>query len=282
MATKRMFARLIIESGEFEDLSAKAQMIYIRMNLIADDDGFAEGGSPMRTMEGTQDDLDELEAQGFIVKVPGKKRLYHIKDWMIHNTLDKTKYNPSPYKGLLQSLYPNKGEYISKLPAWERPKTDENSSSNSPVPNGYRLGTDSVPQVSSSLGSGSDIDLGKIQDNGYVVPNSNVIPLNNNTSKSICCSSSSYTPPTIEEVEEYFNNNYNDDLIEYGLDAHHEAEGFILYNDKNGWKNCSGSMHWKYYADNFIRISIDRAKSKRQTGEKIEHDDNPLLKAKWY
>lgn len=120
MANRRMFSRTIIESGEFEDLSPLAQLLYFRMGMIADDDGFAEGGASMRAIGAAQETLDELESDGFLTKVPGKKRLYHIRGWRLNNSLEPKKYNKSPYFDKLQEMYPDKDDYVSVLPAWSR------------------------------------------------------------------------------------------------------------------------------------------------------------------
>ena len=88
MANRRMLSRTIVESGEFEELSPMAQLLYMRMNLVADDDGFADCYALSRLLGTTQDEFDELADAGFIKKVQGRKCLYHIRHWRTHNSLE--------------------------------------------------------------------------------------------------------------------------------------------------------------------------------------------------
>ena len=41
MAEKRMFAKTIVESGAFYNLSPKAQCLYLHLNMNADENSFA-------------------------------------------------------------------------------------------------------------------------------------------------------------------------------------------------------------------------------------------------
>ena len=105
MANRRMLSRTVIESGEFEELSHIGQLLYMRMNLIADDDGFAECYALSRMLGVGQKEFDELAASGFVNKVQGRKCLYHIRHWRTHNTLEKNKYHASDYRDKLAELY---------------------------------------------------------------------------------------------------------------------------------------------------------------------------------
>lgn len=120
MANRRMLSRTIVESGEFEELSPMAQLLYMRMNLVADDDGFADCYALSRLLGTTQDEFDELADAGFIKKVQGRKCLYHIRHWRTHNSLEKAKYHASDHRDRLAELYQN-DDYFDVLPAWERP-----------------------------------------------------------------------------------------------------------------------------------------------------------------
>ena len=120
MAQRRMLSRVIIESGEFEECTPMAQLLYMRMNLIADDDGFADCFALSRLLGATPDVFTELVDAGFIRKVDGKKYLYHIRHWRTHNTLEKAKYRASEYYGALSNLYSD-NDFFSVLPTWERP-----------------------------------------------------------------------------------------------------------------------------------------------------------------
>ena len=137
MATRRVIARAVIETGEFEELSVLAQLFYLRLNLIADDDGFADAFTLRKMLAVSDDELAELTQGDFLRKVPDKKHLYHIRHWRIHNTIDRTKYHASPYFDKLKELYAP-DEYLSVLPSWYRKDTESVPQDNSD--------TESVPQ----------------------------------------------------------------------------------------------------------------------------------------
>jgi len=120
MAQRRMLSRTIIESGESEELTPLSQLLYLRMNLIADDDGFSDCFALSRLLGATPDTFSELVNAGFIRKVDGKKYLYHIRHWRTHNTLERAKYRASEYRDKLSDLYQNE-DFYSVLPTWERP-----------------------------------------------------------------------------------------------------------------------------------------------------------------
>ena len=120
MAQRRMLSRTIVECGEFEELNPLAQLLYLRMNLIADDDGFSDCFALSRLLGAPPDTFTELVDAGFIRKVDGKKYLYHIRHWRTHNTLERAKYRASEYRDKLSDLYQNE-DFYNVLPTWERP-----------------------------------------------------------------------------------------------------------------------------------------------------------------
>lgn len=56
MAKRRMLAKSIIESDFFSDMPVESQMLYIRLNMMADDDGFVSNPRAIMRMYGFADD----------------------------------------------------------------------------------------------------------------------------------------------------------------------------------------------------------------------------------
>ena len=61
MAERRMLAKSIIESDAFMDMPAETQMLYIHLNMAADDDGFvANPRTIMRSCGSSNDSMKML------------------------------------------------------------------------------------------------------------------------------------------------------------------------------------------------------------------------------
>ena len=68
MAERRMFAKTIIDSDAFLEMSPTAQVLYFHLSMRADDDGFIN--SPKRIMRmigGGEDDMRLLIAKNFVI-----------------------------------------------------------------------------------------------------------------------------------------------------------------------------------------------------------------------
>lgn len=68
MASKRMFSIRVIDSDDFMDMSATAQLLYFHLALRADDDGFV--GNPktiMRMIGGNIADMQQLIQREYII-----------------------------------------------------------------------------------------------------------------------------------------------------------------------------------------------------------------------
>ena len=68
MAEKRMFAKTIIDSDAFLDMSLSTQALYFHLSMRADDDGFINNPRKIQRMIGAGDDeLKMLIAKKFII-----------------------------------------------------------------------------------------------------------------------------------------------------------------------------------------------------------------------
>lgn len=118
MADKRMLARTIIESDPFMNMPAEAQMLYVHLNLAADDDGFvANPRTVMRMCGASEDSMKLLIAKKFVLSFQkGDDFIYLIKHWKIHNTIQKDRYKASNFRALLREVYLDENKAYSMTP----------------------------------------------------------------------------------------------------------------------------------------------------------------------
>jgi len=102
MAQRRMFAKTIISSDAFLELSARSQVLYIQLNMAADDDGVVNNAkSVMATINATKKEYNELLNSKFIIELDN---LTIIKHWRINNYIQSDRRKPSNYKETLAKL----------------------------------------------------------------------------------------------------------------------------------------------------------------------------------
>lgn len=96
MAQRRMFSKKIVETDLFMEMSPTAKILYFYLNMSADDDGFVGNPKTIKLISGaTDDDLKILIAKQFII--PFESGVVVIKDWKIHNYIQKDRYNQTQY-----------------------------------------------------------------------------------------------------------------------------------------------------------------------------------------
>lgn len=97
MAERRMFAKTIIDSDAFLDMSLSTQALYFHLSMRADDDGFVNNPKKIQRMIGSGDDeMKMLIAKKFII--PFYSGVCVIKHWRIHNYIQKDRYKETVYK----------------------------------------------------------------------------------------------------------------------------------------------------------------------------------------
>ena len=116
MAERRMFAKTIIDSDAFLEMSTSAQALYFHLGMRADDDGFVNNPKKIQRFVGAaDDDLKILLAKRFVIGF--ESGVIVIKHWKMHNYIQKDRYKPTVYqeeKALLD-IKDNLG-YTEKLP----------------------------------------------------------------------------------------------------------------------------------------------------------------------
>ena len=96
MAERRMFAKNIIESDAFYDLSLEEQVLYLHLGMNADDDGVVDNAKMITRSCGFNPDvLKALVSKRFLLEL--EHGLILIKHWKINNYVQKDRYKPTAY-----------------------------------------------------------------------------------------------------------------------------------------------------------------------------------------
>jgi hypothetical protein len=96
MAERRMFAKTIVDSDAFLDMSLSTQALYFHLSMRADDDGFINNPKKIARMIGSNDDeFKILIAKKFILTF--ESGVIVIKHWRIHNYIQKDRYKKTNY-----------------------------------------------------------------------------------------------------------------------------------------------------------------------------------------
>ncbi|MCZ9310637.1 hypothetical protein PAF15_01420 [Weissella koreensis] len=112
MAQRRMFSKQITETDLFMDMPLSSQALYLHLLMNADDDGFIGNAKTIvRMVGGSNDDFKLLIAKQFIIVFDDGITV--IKDWRIHNYIQKDRYHQTIYKDHLKELsFDKNGAYI--------------------------------------------------------------------------------------------------------------------------------------------------------------------------
>lgn len=96
MAERRMFAKTIVLSDAFLDMSMSARCLYFTLSMLADDDGFVNAPRAiMRQCGASDDDMKLLIAKKFVLLFDSG--VIVIKHWRINNYLQKDRYKETKY-----------------------------------------------------------------------------------------------------------------------------------------------------------------------------------------
>jgi len=109
MAERRMFAKSIIDSDAFLEMSASAQSLYFHLAMRADDEGFVNNPKRIQRMVGSaDDDLKILIAKRYVLVFASG--IIVIKHWKIHNYIQNDRFKPTMYQEerAMLAVKPNK------------------------------------------------------------------------------------------------------------------------------------------------------------------------------
>lgn len=96
MAERRMFSLKVIDTDAFLDMPISSRLLYYELAIRADDDGFISSPKKITRMVGcSEDDLKLLIIKQFIIPFPSG--ICVIRDWRIHNYIQKDRYHETQY-----------------------------------------------------------------------------------------------------------------------------------------------------------------------------------------
>lgn len=103
MAQRRMFSLKIIDTDLFLDMPISTQLLYFHLSMRADDDGFVSNPKKITKMVNcNEDDIKLLILKQFII--PFDSGVCVIKDWKIHNYIQKDRYTKTRYANEISHL----------------------------------------------------------------------------------------------------------------------------------------------------------------------------------
>ena len=118
MAERRMLAKSIIKSDAFSNMPPEAQMLYVRLNMESDDDGFCDNPrSIMRECGASEDSMKLLIAKKFVITFTKNDGfIVVIKHWRMNNFIRKDTYHETRYKEFMRELYYDENRSYSLNP----------------------------------------------------------------------------------------------------------------------------------------------------------------------
>lgn len=144
MNKRRCFSKSIIQSDSFLDLDPLSQMLYIHMNLEADDEGFVNNPKRIARMIGAgSDNIDELINHNFIILFDSG--VIAIKHWHMHNTIRSDRFKLTVYQEERSLLdVKDNGTYtlINNI------QPNGNQMATDGIPNGNQMATDGMLKLS--------------------------------------------------------------------------------------------------------------------------------------
>ena len=146
MAERRMFAKTIIDSDAFLDMSLSTQALYFHLSMRADDEGFVNNPKKIQRMIGCGDDeMKMLIAKKFII--PFESGVCVIKHWRIHNYIQKDRFKETVYQEEKQHLQLKENKAYTYI---ENPMDTICIQDVSKMDSQYSIGKDSIGKDNSS------------------------------------------------------------------------------------------------------------------------------------
>lgn len=120
MATKRMFSDQILDSDSFSDMPTDAQMLYIRLNMAADDRGIVSNPRKVMRAYNFSDDCMKILVSKKFVLVRTRDEdgctVVIIKHWKMHNTIKNDRFKESPFVDFLNGVFYDENKAYSLTP----------------------------------------------------------------------------------------------------------------------------------------------------------------------
>ena len=237
MAERRMFAKNVVESDAFYDLSDAEQVLYLHLCMNADDDGIVD--NPKAIVRGcgkSIDHLTKLVKKRFLLQLDNG--LILIKHWKINNYIQKDRYKATAYKEELSEIVvKNNGAYT------ENKTSDTQETENVDTQEDETLDTQETESVDTQYRLGK-VSIGKSNREG-VKPQKRFIP------------------PTPQEVKAY--------CLEKGYSI--DAEQFVAFYESKGWLVGKNKMkNWKAAVITWVKRQDQDAQPKKSKFETAWRD----------
>ncbi|MBN2879880.1 MAG: DnaD domain protein [Clostridia bacterium] len=138
MAQKRMFAKSVVDSDMFLDMSPQSQALYFHLAIKADDEGFTSGPNRVLRMLGLgREHLDELAESGFIYLF--ESGICLIRHWHLHNAIRKDRSAETIYQEERSRVFLDKSRIYVKAAGYQCEMTDACPSSARQMPAQERI-----------------------------------------------------------------------------------------------------------------------------------------------
>lgn len=163
---RRCFSQSILQSDSFLDLTAESQILYIHLNMEADDEGFINNARRIARMTGaTEDNLNELISRGFIISF--ESGVVVVKHWFIHNSIRNDRLKPTVYQEeKAQITTKENGAYTLGIPNDNQMATkcqpNDNQMTTKRQPNDNQMATNCPHKLSKVNLSKDNISKGKV------------------------------------------------------------------------------------------------------------------------
>ena len=155
MANRRMFSKTITRSSKFLRMSSATRLLYYELGMDADDDGFVEWYAVITMTRAAEQDLQVLQANGFVQIFDDKVLL--VSDWKENNYLRPDRYTPSKY---LEEYADKVGNnLVYQLPTNGIPVVDQRYTQDRIGKD--RIGEDTTPSLRSGVEGVSDVPMTK-------------------------------------------------------------------------------------------------------------------------
>ncbi len=97
MAERRMIAKTVLHSPAFLAMPAAAQMLYVHLELFADDDGFVATPVQVVRMMGIQKRYYQILIDKDFV-IPFDSGVCVLRHWLLNNQIRTDRYTPTIYQ----------------------------------------------------------------------------------------------------------------------------------------------------------------------------------------
>ena len=108
-----MLSNEIVGDERFIEMSAECQILYVFLNMAADDEGFVQPKSVMRQVGAKEESLKILMAKGFVIPLRGQ--VVVVRHFKLHNHIRKERITPTVFQEEKQRLQLHDSKYYLKI-----------------------------------------------------------------------------------------------------------------------------------------------------------------------